>query len=133
MRITADTNLLVRLVVKDDARQRELVINELARAEAVAVPISVLCEVVWVLRSAYKIPRPSIAGFMHELLNIDKLYYDELAVDHGLAVLEAGGDFSDGVIAFSGLCMGAEEFVTFDKKAAKLVAQAGMKARLLGA
>lgn len=37
-----------------------------------------------------------------------------------LAVLDAGGDFADGVIAFDGHWLGGETFVSFDRKAAKL-------------
>ncbi|MDX8516037.1 hypothetical protein RFM70_29585 [Mesorhizobium sp. VK23E] len=39
------------------------------------------------------------------------------AAEAGLAVLEAGGDFADGAIAFEGSWLGAETFLSFDKKA----------------
>jgi predicted nucleic-acid-binding protein len=44
MKITADTNVLVRALVQDDPEQAELV----------AIPIPVLCELVWVLRRVYR-------------------------------------------------------------------------------
>jgi predicted nucleic-acid-binding protein len=48
-----------------------------------------------------------------------------------MALLEAGGDFADGVIAFDGRRLGGETFVTFDKRAvARLTAQ-GVSARQL--
>jgi len=37
----------------------------------------------------------------------------------GLAVLESGGDFADGAIAYEGGLLGGPEFVTFDQQAAK--------------
>lgn len=40
---------------------------------------------------------------------------DMPAVELGLAALEQGGDFADGVIAFVGLSLGATEFVSFTK------------------
>jgi predicted nucleic-acid-binding protein len=47
------------------------------------------------------------------------------AVDVGLDVLRAGGDFADGVIAYAGVSDGGEVFATFDKKAAALIKKHG--------
>jgi predicted nucleic-acid-binding protein len=49
----------------------------------------------------------------------------------GLSMLNTGGDFADGVIAFSGSMMGAEHFVSFDHKAVRLLSTAGEAAVLL--
>ena len=48
----------------------------------------------------------------------------------GLAVLEAGGDFADGVIAYEGAKLGGDTFVSFDKQAVKLLQASGASARL---
>jgi predicted nucleic-acid-binding protein len=53
------------------------------------------------------------------------------AVEAGLAVLDQGGDFADGAIAFEGHWLGGEEFVSFDKQAVKLLKAQGKRARLL--
>jgi predicted nucleic-acid-binding protein len=53
------------------------------------------------------------------------------AVEAGLAVLDGGGDFADGVLAFEGRWLGAETVVSFDKKAVKLMDAQGVAARLL--
>ena len=53
------------------------------------------------------------------------------AVEAGLALLEAGGDFADGVIAYEGNWLGAEVFVSFDKKAVELLQAQGQSSRLL--
>ena len=50
MKITADTNVLVRAAVQDDAHQARRAAKVLQEADLVAVPIPVLCEFVWVLR-----------------------------------------------------------------------------------
>ena len=55
------------------------------------------------------------------------------AVEAGLAMLEAGGDFADGVIAFEGKLLGAETLLTFDKQAARLIKSQGGSAHLLTA
>ena len=46
-------------------------------------------------------------------------------------MLDAGGDFADGVIAYEGNWLGADTFVSFDKKAVKLMTAQGKPARLL--
>jgi predicted nucleic-acid-binding protein len=46
-------------------------------------------------------------------------------------MLDAGGDFADGVIAYEGSWLGADIFVSFDKKAVKLLEMRGEAARLL--
>jgi predicted nucleic-acid-binding protein len=53
------------------------------------------------------------------------------AAEAGLALLEAGGDFADGVIAYEGSWLGADVFLSFDKKAAKLIEAQGASVRLL--
>lgn len=53
------------------------------------------------------------------------------AVEAGLSALEAGADFADGVIAYEGEWLGAEEFVSFDSKAVSLLQAQARRARLL--
>lgn len=48
-----------------------------------------------------------------------------------MALLEAGSDFADGVIAYEGDWLGAETLVSFDKEAVKLMKARGEFARLL--
>jgi len=48
-----------------------------------------------------------------------------------LAVLDAGGDFADGVVAFDSRWLGGDTFVSFDRKAARLLEQQGIPTRLL--
>lgn len=49
------------------------------------------------------------------------------AAEAGLALLAAGGDFADGILAFSGARLGAEVFVSFDRRAVKRLAALGVK------
>lgn len=53
------------------------------------------------------------------------------AVEAGLAILELGGDFADGVIAYEGNWLGGKTFVSFDKKAVALLKAQGQSMRLL--
>lgn len=131
MKITADTNLLVRALAEDDARQGRLAQAELARADLVALTLPTLCELVWVLSQANEIPTADIAEAIRRLINGANVVVNRPAVEAGLAMLEAGGDFTDGVIAYEGRWLGAETFVTFDKQAAKLMRTRHEAVRLL--
>ena len=64
-------------------------------------------------------------------MNSANVVVNRPAAEAGLALLEAGGDFADGVIAFEGNWLGADTFVSFDKKAVKLIEAQGGSARLL--
>ena len=131
VKITADTNVLVRASVQDDPRQARLAAKLLQEATLVAVPIPVLCEFVWVLRRGYKRSVPEIAGAIHHLMNSVNVVMNRPAVEAGLAVLNAGGDFADGAIAYEGNWLGAEEFVSFDAKAVSVLQSQDNRARLL--
>jgi hypothetical protein len=48
-----------------------------------------------------------------------------------LAVLEAGGDFADGVIAHQGQWLGGDTFVSFDRQAVTLLRAQGVSTQLL--
>ena len=131
MKITADTNVLVRAAVKDDIRQARRAAKVLQEAELVAVPIPVLCEFVWVLRRGYKKSVSDISDAIHRLMNGVNVVMNRPAVEAGLSILGAGGDFADGVIAYEGDWLGAEEFVSFDSKAISVLQSQGSRARLL--
>ena len=130
MKITADTNVLVRALTEDDPRQSRAAQIALSKADIVALAIATLCELVWVLRS-YKIQSSDIAETLRALLNGANIVVNRPAAEAGLALLDAGGDFADGVIAYEGNWLGADTFVSFDKRAVKLMEKQGRSARLL--
>jgi len=131
MKITADTNVLLRAVVGDDEVQQRIAIETLESAETVAVSIQSLCEFAWVLARGYRTSKDDTAAAIRRLLDLHNIAVDRPAADAGLAVLEAGGDFADGVIAHDGRWLGGETFVTFDVQAAQLLTRGGQAARLL--
>ena len=133
MRITADTNILVRAVVADDPGQTAAAIRILREAESVALTLPALCELVWVLRRGYRSRSADIAAIVRDLVVATTVETDFPAVEAGLAMLDAGGDFADGVIAFAGRQMGHAVFASFDRRAVELVRAAGGEAQLLAA
>jgi predicted nucleic-acid-binding protein len=131
MKITADTNVLVRAITGDDRRQSKIAQAELANADVVALALPALCELVWVLLQGYKIPSAEVAEAIGRLINATNVVVNRPAAEAGLALLEAGGDFADGVIAYEGNWLGGEIFVSFDQKAVKLIEAQGESVRLL--
>jgi predicted nucleic-acid-binding protein len=131
MKITPDTNVLVRALIEDDPRQGKIAQTELAKAEIVAIALPALCELVWVLTKGYKISTVETAGAIRRLMNSANVVTNRPAGEAGLAMLEAGGDFADGAIAYEGNWLGADTFVSFDRKAVKLAEAQGLASRLL--
>ncbi len=131
MKITADTNVLLRAAVQDDPDQARQAAKLLQQAELVAVPVPVFCEFVWVLRRGYKVSTPEISAAVRRLIKSANVVVNRPAIEAGLSVLDAGGDFADGVIAYEGDWLGAEEFVSFDSKAVSILRSQGGRARSL--
>src|SRR5262245_5633212 len=110
MKIIADTNVLVRAITEDDAHQSKVAQVELATADVVAVTMPALCELVWVLSQGYKLSSSEIGEAIRRLVAAANVAANRPAVQAGLALLDAGGDFADGVIAYEGRWLGADVF-----------------------
>jgi predicted nucleic-acid-binding protein len=131
LRITVDTNILVRVTVLDNREQASLAAELLRAAECIAIPLSALCEFVWVTMRAYHRAPGEVIEAIISVVNSPGVATDRPAVEAGLAMLAAGGDFADGVIAFYGRRLGGEVFASFDRKAVDLVAAQGGDTHLL--
>jgi predicted nucleic-acid-binding protein len=131
VRVIADTNVLLRAIVGDDAKQSRAAIRALEQAETVVVSQHALCELVWVLDRNYGVSRANIAATIRQLRDTKNVALERPVMDAGLAVLDAGGDFADGVIAYEGAWLGGEIFVSFDKKAVASLSTQGHKTRVL--
>lgn len=131
MNLTADANVLVRVIVEDNPAEAFAARNQVAGAQRVVIPIAALCETIWVLKSVYRLGRAECVSVVKRLLETQKIVLDRPAVEAGLAILKAGGDFADGVIAFDGMRAGGDIFVTFDRRAADLLRKSGHHCHLL--
>ena len=131
MKITADTNVLLRLILPDDEAQSLAAFDALEQASLVAISVHSLCEMTWVLGTRNVMPRDRIAAAIRRLVEAKNVVVNRAAVQAGLDVLDAGGDFADGVIAFDGRWLGGETFVSFDKKAEKSLKGRGVATLLL--
>jgi len=132
VKIAADTNVLLRDALQDDPLQSPIASKTLQKAELVIVPTPALCEFVWVMQRLYKRSAAEIALSIRILMSSDNVEMDRPAVEAGLELLDKGGDFADGAIAYEGEWLGAAEFVSFDKQAVSLLKSQGKRTRLLG-
>jgi predicted nucleic-acid-binding protein len=131
VRITLDTNVFVRVVVGDDPAQSRSAQAALKEADLIAVTTPMLCECVWVLTRGYRLPSNEIANAIRSLIASSAVEANRPAIEAGLAAMDSGGDFADGVIAFEGASLGGDTFASFDKEAVTLLKKQGQAAILL--
>lgn len=121
-----DTNVLVRLLVADDAgqarRARSLVEHEVARGEPVLVSLPVIVETEWVLRSRYGFDKQATLGMLVNLLKARELAFeDEPALEEAIHRWRtAAVGFADCLIAAHNRRLGCSATATFDAAAMRL-------------
>jgi predicted nucleic-acid-binding protein len=119
--IALDTNVLVRFLVDDDkaqsAKAAKLVARAVAEDEPLFVSDVVVCETVWVLSAAYRVPKGEIGEILGRLFMAAHLrFHDVDRLARALAAFNAGkGDFADYVIREQARAAGYEDVATFDR------------------
>ncbi|MGO9267446.1 MAG: type II toxin-antitoxin system VapC family toxin [Candidatus Binataceae bacterium] len=119
-----DTNVLVRIITNDDNAQAARAAAFLRVQERVFIPKTVLLELEWVLRSAYRIGPATIAAALHNVRRVANVEIeDEAAVTQALEWYEHGMDFADALhVATAGR---ERRFATFDNRLRRKVRQLG--------
>lgn len=127
MSIAIDTNVLVRLLVRDDVAQfnaaRRLVERAQAAGQPLLVVLGALLETEWVLRSRYKLDKASIAAAFARLLESDGVAFEhEPTVEEALYIWtqHPTADFADCLLNARAAQLGRTRSLTFDARAAKL-------------
>ena len=126
-----DTNVLARALLDDHEDHSRQAKARLADADRIVISVPVLCELVWVLSRAAKVDRGEIARAIQALVEFETVVVDRQAVAAGLRHARAGGGFADGVIGYEARGLGADRFVTFDMRAAKIMSELGEPVELL--
>jgi predicted nucleic-acid-binding protein len=124
--IGLDTNVVVRYLAQDDARQSPLatrfVESTLSPENPGFIACVTLCEIAWVLAESYGAGRTRIREVIEKLLTTKQLVVE--SADLVWKALKAwdgtGADFSDALIGEIARAHGSTKVVTFDKSAAKL-------------
>jgi predicted nucleic-acid-binding protein len=133
-----DTNVLVRHIVQDDEEQaalaRELIEERLDSVNQGYLPLIVLCELVWVLGTAYRYSRRQVALALRQVLITDCFAVErhELAWAAFRDYDIGSADYADCVIARINRESGADCTFTFDRKAAKSEGFCLLNAKSLG-
>ena len=127
-----DTNVLVRLIVKDDDRQTlvvaALLTQHAKRSESLFVAVTVMLELEWVLRSRYKFSKVEVIHALSSLLmTVELVFESEGPLEQALASYEEGdADYADCLHLALASAHDALPFLTFDvdasvQKGAKLL------------
>ena len=123
--IGLDTNVLVRFLVRDDARQfegaRRLIRREADRGEPVLISLLVLLETEWVLRSRYTLSKEEIADTVSALLDAAEVRFEnESAVEQARYLWrDSAADFADCLVGAHHRSLGCKATASFDARAAR--------------
>jgi predicted nucleic-acid-binding protein len=124
--LVADTNILLRLLLKDDIDQEERAWRAIHKVEKAGqrlfLPQLVVQECIWVLQFDKMVPRARIAAELEKLFEIEVFQIEGLPrLRRALRLYAAQAvDFVDAYIAMAGQESGHEGVLSFDRDMAKL-------------
>lgn len=116
-----DTNVLVRYLTQDDPSQSKranaLIEKCVDRGERLYIGAIVMCELVWVLETAYRFEKTSVLLAVERILETTPLIVEDrdLIYDTLEAFRSGSGDFSDYIIGIRNRAAGCQDTVTFDR------------------
>jgi len=113
-----DTNVLVRHLTGDPPEQAARATRLLSRAGQLLLPDLVLAEVVYVLESVYRVPRPRVAELARAIVAFGAIeVVDEPALLRALEVYELHRlDFADAYLVAEAEISGVHAVASFDKE-----------------
>ncbi|MEJ2670127.1 MAG: type II toxin-antitoxin system VapC family toxin [Gammaproteobacteria bacterium] len=93
--IAIDTNILIRLLTRDDPKQYS-VSRKLFEKEEIFIPDTVILETEWVLRFAYDYSSAEICVSLKKLFGLPNVTLtNDLIVSQAITWYESGLDFAD--------------------------------------
>jgi predicted nucleic-acid-binding protein len=119
--IGLDTNVLVRYITQDDPRQARIaeraIEQAVANGEKVLIQPIILCELVWVLESAYGFAKNDITPVIEQIMHTAQFEIpDKDDIWQAIEDFSKGGaDFADYLIGRANERDGAQTTLTFDK------------------
>ncbi len=122
--IGVDTNVLLRLLTADDARQHQVAVaffKERSPSSPAFVSAVTLAEMVWVLRRSYRFSNEEIGSSLSKILDSDDFFVE---ARESVEFIRRDGANSTrlGDYLIAHLCRkaGCERTVTFDQQAARI-------------
>jgi predicted nucleic-acid-binding protein len=122
-----DTNVLVRYIVQDDAAQlaaaKRLIGRCVAEGSTLFVPVTVVLELEWVLRSSYGFGKDDVLKTLSSLFSAAELSFEsERALEVALQLFRKGSaDFADNLHVALATQADEQPLWTFDRSAAKVI------------
>ncbi|MBU0767933.1 MAG: type II toxin-antitoxin system VapC family toxin [Proteobacteria bacterium] len=111
--IAVDTNLLVRLLTKDDQAQAQRA-AKIMESDDIFIPKTVMLETEWVLRHAYGISKTAILKGFQKMLGLPNVSVEGSTVmARAISWYGYGIDFADALHLASSIK--ADKFATFDR------------------
>jgi predicted nucleic-acid-binding protein len=123
--IGLDTNILLRLILKDDAKQHARVLNLLKKTLSAGRPgfinLVVLMEFAWTLRRAFKQNNESIVATVEQLLGVENVVVErgEIVARALWLSIDKHIDLPDALISCLNEAEGCSETLTFDEDFAR--------------
>ena len=126
--IALDTNIVVRLLADDDPHQSRRAAGLLDDND-VFIPLTVLLETEWVLRSVYALERDAVLRGLRNFLGLPNVKAEAAGrIARALSWYEQGLDFADALHLASAAETGAQSFATFDVKLRRQAVERGVPA-----
>jgi predicted nucleic-acid-binding protein len=126
--IGLDTNVLVRYLAQDDAKQAasatRLIESDLSAAQPGFISLVVLVELCWVLKRLYAATNDELVGTVEDLLGAAQLHVERREVVQAASLLmrdvnRSKAGFADMLIAQIAKFEGCSHAVSFDKGAVR--------------
>lgn len=127
-----DTNVLVRYIVQDDAAQfaaaKRLISRCVGEGSTLFVPVTVVLELEWVLRSGFGFGKDDVLLTLSSLFSAAELVFEsEQALEVALQLFRKGSaDFADCLHVALATQAGEQPLWTFDKAAARISGARGL-------
>ena len=123
--IGIDTNILVRYITQDDQQQSKkashFIETQLTKESPGIISKIVLCELAWVLSTAYTYPKKQIAEVIQQILITQEFLIEDS--ENAFKALKLyqnkSAGFADCFLAQTHQVIGAEYTISFDKKGLK--------------
>lgn len=118
-RLWVDTNVLIRLIVKDDFSKLETLKNLIKKVEdgelTFVIPTIAIAECCWLLKSFYLLEKQQISEYIIDILESENVETEENIVIEALRIFsDKNVDFADALISLK--TKNSFPLLTWDKK-----------------
>jgi predicted nucleic-acid-binding protein len=118
-KLLVDTNVLIRLIVKDNFSKLEILTKLIKKVEnselTLVIPTIVIAECCWLLKSFYNLDKQQISEYIIGILESDNVELEETIVMEALSIFsEKNVDFADALLSLK--TKNSFPLLTWDKK-----------------